>query len=126
MPGIMFQNVAFDASQIAVDAPPPPPVAPPDPIVVGGHIKAPARITYVMPEYPDIARAARVQGVVIIEAIIGADGRVERARAPLEPAARTGGACRGESVGIHADAAERTPDAGHHDRHRAVQVEMKR
>jgi protein TonB len=70
----------FDASQIAVDAPPPPPVAPPDPIVVGGHIKAPARIKYVMPEYPDIARAARVQGVVIIEAIIGADGRVEQAR----------------------------------------------
>ncbi len=48
--------------------------------ITGGAIKPPARTTYVAPEYPEIARRNRVQGVVIIEAIIGIDGRVENAR----------------------------------------------
>ena len=52
----------------------------PAPIVVGGNIKPPTRTRYVPPQYPDIARSARVEGVVIIEAIIGTDGKVEQAR----------------------------------------------
>jgi protein TonB len=91
-PGIVFQSADVDTSgidslfggidvgQIPVDAPPQSPITAPDPIPVGGNIKPPARTKYVMPEYPDIARAARVQGVVIIEAIIGTDGKVELAR----------------------------------------------
>jgi len=70
----------LDVGQIAVDAPPSVAAAPSGPITVGGNIKPPARTKYVMPEYPDIARSARVEGVVIIEAVIGADGRVEHAR----------------------------------------------
>jgi TonB family protein len=53
---------------------------PPDAIRVGGNIKAPTKIRDVRPVYPDIAKAARVQGVVIIEAIIGPDGSVMDAR----------------------------------------------
>ncbi len=34
----------------------------------------------VTPAYPDIARSARVQGIVIVEAVIGPDGKVEQAR----------------------------------------------
>lgn len=91
-PGVIFQPDdvdttgvdslvgGLDVGLIAVDVPPTPPVAPSGPVIVGGNIRAPARTRYVMPEYPDIARAARVQGVVIIEAIIGADGKVENAR----------------------------------------------
>jgi TonB family protein len=63
-------------------APPPPPPPPPPPgwaqgaIRVGGNVHAPTKTKHVNPEYPAIAQSARVQGVVIIEAIVGPDGRV--------------------------------------------------
>jgi protein TonB len=51
----------------------PPPVAP---IRVGGKIVEPRKLRHVDPDYPMLARDARIRGVVILEAIIGADGRV--------------------------------------------------
>jgi protein TonB len=62
----------------ALPAPPPPPVT--RPVPVGGRIKIPAKVLHVPPVYPAIAQQARVEGVVIIEAIIGTDGRVKEAR----------------------------------------------
>jgi protein TonB len=50
------------------------------PIRVGGSIKAPTQISKVQPVYPAEAQAARVSGVVILEALIGVDGRVTDAR----------------------------------------------
>jgi protein TonB len=41
---------------------------------VGGAVRPPTKILNVPPVYPDEARAAGVQGVVIIEALIGTDG----------------------------------------------------
>ena len=61
------------------EAPPPPP-PPTAPIRVGGNIKAPQKKKHVNPVYPPIAQSARVQGVVIIEATIGPDGRVRDAK----------------------------------------------
>lgn len=59
---------------------PPPPAAPPEPqtrtVPVGGQIKPPAKTRDAAPLYPAIAQAARVQGVVIIQATIGVDGAV--------------------------------------------------
>ena len=78
--GIESIEGAIDLGLITVDAAPPAPAAPSGPVIVGGTIKPPARTRYVPPHYPDIARSARVEGVVIIEAIIGADGTVEQAR----------------------------------------------
>jgi TonB family protein len=57
--------------------PPPPPPPPPAPVRVGGKISPPTRVKNVNPVYPSIAQSARVQGVVIIEATIGPDGRVQ-------------------------------------------------
>ena len=47
---------------------------------MGGAIRAPVRVNYVVPSYPQIAQAARVQGEVTIDATIGIDGRVQEAR----------------------------------------------
>ena len=60
--------------------PAPPPPTPPRPLPIGGKIKEPAKVKHVPPVYPAIAQQARVEGIVIIEAIIGADGRVQQAR----------------------------------------------
>ena len=61
----------------------PPPPAPTQPLPVGGRIKEPAKLRHVPPIYPPIAQQARVEGRVIIEAIIGVDGRVKEARVLL-------------------------------------------
>ena len=56
--------------------PPPPPVVARPPVRVGGSITAPTKVHDVAPVYPRMAIEARIQGVVIIQATIGVDGRV--------------------------------------------------
>jgi protein TonB len=46
------------------------------PVRTGGNIKPPKLIKEVPPDYPEIARQARVEGVVIIEATTDIYGRV--------------------------------------------------
>jgi protein TonB len=53
------------------DAPPPPQA-----VRVGGQIKEPKKLKQVAPVYPDIAKQARVQGVVILECTISPQGKV--------------------------------------------------
>jgi periplasmic protein TonB len=52
---------------------------PSGPVRPGGGIERPKKIRHVAPAYPDFARQARVQGTVVIDAIIGPDGHVTRA-----------------------------------------------
>jgi periplasmic protein TonB len=56
-------------------APPPPPVAP---VKVGGAVLGPTLVYRTTPVYPQIAKQARVQGTVRLDALVGKDGRVER------------------------------------------------
>jgi len=74
--GIVSGDVTFGL----LSAPPPPPVVEQAPRIVGGDIKPPTKVTDVAPVYPAIARSARVEGVVIIKATIGPDGRVQDAQ----------------------------------------------
>lgn len=62
------------------EAPPPPAPPPQAPVRVGGNIKPPTKMQDARPVYPPIAQSARVQGVVIIEAVIGPDGKVKDAK----------------------------------------------
>jgi protein TonB len=48
-----------------------------EPLRVGGDVKAPQLTNRVEPQYPEAARKARMEGVVILEAIITASGSVE-------------------------------------------------
>jgi len=48
-----------------------------EPLRVGGEVKAPVLTNRVEPTYPEAARKARMEGVVILEAIITASGAVE-------------------------------------------------
>jgi protein TonB len=74
---------------VTTEVPPPPPPPLPDaphppieraPARIGGELKAPALLERVDPAYPPMAARAQVQGVVILEAVVGADGRVEEVR----------------------------------------------
>lgn len=61
-----------------------PPSGPPvkeqqGPMRVGGEIQEPERIHYVAPEYPELARRARLEGVVVLQAIIDRQGNVKDA-----------------------------------------------
>jgi len=66
---------------IAESPPPPPPPPPPEPprgpVRVGGQIKEPTLIHRVDPEYPMLAQVSQIEGVVILEAIVDQEGRVE-------------------------------------------------
>jgi protein TonB len=59
------------------DAPPPPEPEGPIRFVVGGKITEPRKISGPNPLYPEAARRARIQGVVVLECVIGKDGSVK-------------------------------------------------
>jgi protein TonB len=62
----------------AVAAPPPPPPAPKQTqrIKLGGQVVAAKLVAQPQPVYPPLARQARIQGNVVLHAIIDKDGRV--------------------------------------------------
>jgi periplasmic protein TonB len=69
------------AEAIPPPAPPPPPPPPPrEPVRIGGLVVAPALRTRVEPEYPPLAVAAHVEGMVILEATVDTEGRVTDVR----------------------------------------------
>lgn len=47
------------------------------PVRLTGEIRPPERITYVKPEYPEMARQARAEGKVILEIVVGRTGSIE-------------------------------------------------
>jgi protein TonB len=66
---------------VQVTAPPP---APPQP-KIGGQVKEAQILTQTNPDYPLAARQARVQGSVVITAVVGADGHIKSAKAVSGP-----------------------------------------
>ena len=78
VPGGVIGGVVGGIPEVTLPPPPPPrPPAPRVPVRTGGQIQAPALLKRVPPVYPPVAVSAQVQGVVILEATVGRDGRVE-------------------------------------------------
>ena len=60
--------------------PPDPPAPPAGPVRVAELPQAPRKVVDVRPVYPEIARSARVDGTVVLEAILDPTGRVTQLR----------------------------------------------
>ena len=79
--GVLGGIITAAASNAPPPPPPPPPVkkkAPPKRIRVGGNV-AKARLTrQVRPQYPQLARQARIQGTVKLSAVIAKDGSIQK------------------------------------------------
>ncbi len=79
--GVLGGIITAAASNAPPPPPPPPPVkkkAPPKRIRVGGNV-AKARLTrQVRPQYPQLARQARIQGTVKLSAVIAKDGTIQK------------------------------------------------
>jgi protein TonB len=78
----MPQDFGADLGGV-IDAPLPPaiPVAqPPAPVRAAELPVVPRKVVDVHPVYPEVARAARVEGTVILEAVLDTGGRVTQLR----------------------------------------------
>ena len=73
-------GVGLTVDPPTIDPPPPPPPAVTKPVRPGGLIREPKKIVHVAPMYPVIAQQSRVEGVVILEAIIDERGNVDHVR----------------------------------------------
>jgi protein TonB len=82
---------------VAEPAPPPPPLSAPSaplapvitqptkPLQVGGNVRAPHALSTVEPQYPLLARQARIEGDVVVSAIIDPEGNVVEMKAISGP-----------------------------------------
>jgi protein TonB len=83
LPGLGSETRLGALVNVAAPPPPPPVVDPPQPKIARPGfqgIREPKRIAYVAPEYPEIARLSRVEGTVILEAVLDVTGRVHSVR----------------------------------------------
>jgi protein TonB len=80
MPGGTPGGVLGSILSAAASAPPPPPppkAATPKRIRVGGQVEQAKLIFQPKPEYPPLAKMARIQGTVRLEAVISRDGTIQ-------------------------------------------------
>ena len=81
IPGGVLGGVAGGVPAPEPPPPPPAPAPPRAPVRVGGSIQVPTLLQRVEPTYPPGALAAKIGGVVILEALVDESGRVTAVKA---------------------------------------------
>lgn len=79
--GGVLGSIISSAPTAAPPPPPPPPVkkkAAPKRIRVGGNVAKARLVRQVRPQYPPLARQARIQGTVKLSAVISKDGTIQK------------------------------------------------
>lgn len=79
-PVVRTVELTFSLRQGAGDTPRPKVAADPDAVRVGSNIRTPTKTKHVPPVYPEAAKSAGVGGLVILEVMVGRDGRVREAQ----------------------------------------------
>ena len=69
-----------DPAGVLPALPPPVPAGPKPTYRPGGNIRPPAKVRHVPPVYPPIAQQNKIEGTVILEAVIAENGRVRDVR----------------------------------------------
>jgi TonB family protein len=75
----LLTTSAFPQEQGAPSNPAPPPATPASPpmrIRIGGNVQQPKMTHQVQPVYPELAKAARIEGTVLLHAVIAKDGSI--------------------------------------------------
>ncbi len=78
--GGVLGGIISSTPEVAPPPPPPPKKAPPPPpqrIRVGGAVQKARLLRQVQPQYPPLARQARIQGTVKLTAVIAKDGTIQ-------------------------------------------------
>jgi protein TonB len=80
-PGAPLAGAPFgEVGSVGEVTPAPAPPKPAGPVRSGELVRSPRKTLDVRPVYPDVARAARVQGTVVLEAVLDRAGRVSQVR----------------------------------------------
>jgi len=82
VPGVeagVADGIELPGHNTRIEAPPPPP-APRGPMRLHSGMQPPRKVVHVPPRYPSTAQAARVEGVVVLDAVIDPAGRVTDVR----------------------------------------------
>jgi TonB family protein len=80
MRSAILATVLSATGLLPVAAQEPAPSPPPEAVRVGGGVKPPQQTKKINAEYPQAAIAAGIEGIVILEATIGVDGKVRSVR----------------------------------------------
>ncbi len=82
--GVLGGVLSGAPGNVALPVAPPPPPAPAksvvEPVRVGGSVKEPRVVKMVPPVFPPLASRAHVAGTVVLEAVVTAEGAVDRIR----------------------------------------------
>jgi protein TonB len=79
VPGGVIGSI-ISGGQRSLALPPPPSSERRAPVRVGGRVRAPRKLYAPYPNYPPLARQARIEGTVVIDAVIDVSGNVVEAK----------------------------------------------